>query len=64
MTNILGEHFTLTSFGESHGKCVGVIVNGCPAGLRLKESEIQKELDYLRVKLERLENEKEEGRSF
>jgi len=45
MTNILGEHFTLTSFGESHGKCVGVIVNGCPAGLRLKESEIQKELD-------------------
>ncbi|MDW0122331.1 MAG: chorismate synthase, partial [Nitrososphaeraceae archaeon] len=29
------------SFGESHGKCVGIIVDGCPAGLLLEEADIQ-----------------------
>jgi chorismate synthase len=35
----------VTSFGESHGKYVGVIVDGCPAGLPLSEKDIQAELD-------------------
>jgi chorismate synthase len=39
--NILGERFSITSFGESHGKCIGTIVDGCPAGLKLDESDIQ-----------------------
>ncbi len=43
--NILGEKFVIISFGESHGKCIGTIVEGCPAGLRINEEDIQKELD-------------------
>jgi chorismate synthase len=37
--------FTVTSFGESHGSCVGVVVDGCPAGLSLVVADIQKEVD-------------------
>lgn len=43
--NIIGERFVLVSFGESHGKCVGAVVDGCPAGLKLAEPDIQKDLD-------------------
>ena len=42
--NSIGKKFVITSFGESHGSCIGVIVDGCPAGLSLIESEIDKEL--------------------
>ena len=45
MANSFGKVFTITSFGESHGKCIGVIVDGCPAGLALSQSYIQKEVD-------------------
>jgi chorismate synthase len=40
-----GKIFKITTWGESHGPGVGVVVEGCPAGLPLKEQEIQKELD-------------------
>lgn len=43
--NIIGERFVLVSFGESHGKCVGCVIDGCPAGLELSESDVQRELD-------------------
>jgi len=43
--NSIGKEFTVTTFGESHGKIVGVIVDGCPAGLSLSEADIQLELD-------------------
>lgn len=43
--NIIGERFVAVSFGESHGKCVGVIVDGCPAGLPISEQDIQSKLD-------------------
>ena len=43
--NSIGKEFTVTSFGESHGKCVGVVVDGCPAGLSLSEKDVQIELD-------------------
>jgi len=36
----------LTSFGESHGKSIGCILDGCPAGLKIDEKEIQKMLDF------------------
>ncbi len=45
MGDTLGKIFRVTSFGESHGRCVGVVVEGCPAGLRVLEQDIQKELD-------------------
>ena len=40
-----GNHFTVTTWGESHGSGVGVVVDGCPAGLPLNEEDIQKYLD-------------------
>jgi chorismate synthase len=43
--NIIGERFMALNFGESHGRCVGTVVDGCPAGLPLEESDIQKKLD-------------------
>ncbi|MGD0645128.1 MAG: chorismate synthase [Candidatus Bathyarchaeia archaeon] len=43
--NSIGKEFTITIFGESHGKYVGVVVDGCPAGLPLSEADIQIELD-------------------
>lgn len=43
--SIIGERFVAMSFGESHGRCVGIVVDGCPAGLPLEESDIQGLLD-------------------
>src|ERR687891_1201649 len=43
--NIVGDRFVAVSFGESHGKCIGMVVDGCPAGLPLTESDIQLQLD-------------------
>jgi chorismate synthase len=48
MSNSFGKLFTITSFGESHSKCVGVIIDGCPAGLPLTEVDIQTEVDRRR----------------
>ena len=46
--NVFGERFVVVSFGESHGKGVGVVVDGVPAGLGLAESDIQPDLDLRR----------------
>jgi len=40
-----GTLFKISTWGESHGEGVGVVVDGCPAGLSLGEADIQKELD-------------------
>jgi chorismate synthase len=45
MGDSLCKFFAITSFGDSHGRCVGVIVAGCPAGLAISEEEIQREVD-------------------
>lgn len=37
----IGNIFKITTWGESHGKAVGVVVDGCPAGLPLSEEDIQ-----------------------
>ena len=47
-SNQLGKLFTVTSFGESHGQVVGVVVDGCPAGLPLTEADLQIDLDRRR----------------
>ena len=41
----MGKYFTVTCFGESHGTCVGVVVDGCPPGLDLSDADVQRELD-------------------
>ena len=46
--NTIGKLFTFTSFGESHGKAIGGIVDGCPAGIELDEAFIQRELNRRR----------------
>ncbi len=43
--NSIGKELVITCFGESHGRCVGTIIDGCPAGLPVTEEDIQKELD-------------------
>ena len=45
MSNTIGKLFTFTSFGESHGKGIGGIIDGCPAGIEMDETFIQNELD-------------------
>jgi chorismate synthase len=46
--NTFGTIFRITTWGESHGRAVGVVVDGCPAGLALTAEDIQKELDRRR----------------
>ena len=48
MTNTFGKLFRLTTWGESHGDAVGVVVDGCPPRLPLAVDEIQRELDRRR----------------
>ena len=43
--NTFGKIFSLTTYGESHGKAIGCIIDGCPPGLKLDERDIQKDLD-------------------
>lgn len=40
-----GKHFSVSTWGESHGKGLGVVIDGCPAGLPLCEADIQRYLD-------------------
>ena len=44
-SNSYGECFRITTFGESHGAAVGVIIDGCPSGLELNNDDIQKEFN-------------------
>jgi chorismate synthase len=46
--NSLGRNFRITTFGESHGAAVGVIIDGCPSGMDLTEEDIQPFLDRRR----------------
>jgi len=46
--NTFGTQFRITTWGESHGPAVGVVVDGCPAGLPLSEADIQVDLDRRR----------------
>jgi len=46
--NTFGTLFRVTTWGESHGRGVGAVVDGCPAGFPLSEEDVQKELDRRR----------------
>ena len=48
MPNTFGHNFRITTFGESHGGGVGVVIDGCPPGIEISESDIQQELDRRR----------------
>jgi chorismate synthase len=46
--NSFGEYFRITTFGESHGEGIGVVLDGVPPGITLEETDIQRELDRRR----------------
>jgi chorismate synthase len=46
--NTFGRIFTVTTFGESHGRALGCIIDGCPPGMELSEADIQWDLDRRR----------------
>ncbi|MGZ7048259.1 MAG: chorismate synthase, partial [Methanobacterium sp.] len=43
--NTTGKLFKVTTFGSSHGKALGAVVDGCPAGLDISIEDLQRELD-------------------
>ena len=43
--NTFGKIFRVTTFGESHGKALGCVIDGCPPNIKIDESDIQKDLD-------------------
>jgi len=48
MGNSFGHLFRITTWGESHGTGIGVVIDGCPPGLELSEEDIQRDLDRRR----------------
>jgi len=48
MSNTFGTIFRVTTFGESHGKAMGCVIDGCPAGLEIDARDIEKELSRRR----------------
>ena len=60
MSNSFGKRFVLTTFGESHGKAIGCVVDGVCAGLKIDEGFIQSELDRRRPGLNRFATQRKE----
>ena len=56
-----GTIFRITTWGESHGPSIGVVVDGCPAGLFLSEEDIQKFLDRRKPGQSRYTTARKEG---
>ena len=59
--NSIGKIFTVTSFGESHGKALGCIVDGCPPGLEISEADIQGDLDRRKAGTSRFTTQRREA---
>ena len=59
--NTFGEKFRFTTFGESHGKAIGCIVDGVPAGLEINEEFIQSEMDRRKPGKSKYETARKEG---
>jgi chorismate synthase len=61
MGNTYGRKFRITTFGESHGKAIGVTIDGCPAGLEIDELIIQSELDRRKPGQSKITTQRKEG---
>ena len=59
--NSIGQRLVLTSFGESHGKTIGAVLDGCPAGLEIDEKDIQTMLDQRRPGQNLISTQRKEG---
>ncbi len=62
--NSYGTLFRITTFGESHGPAIGVVVDGCPAGLEINEAFIQQELSRRRPGQSKITTQRKEEDSF
>jgi chorismate synthase len=60
MGNTFGQLFRVTTFGESHGGRIGVVIDGCPPRVEISESDIQKELDRRRPGQSKLTTQRKE----
>src|SRR3954464_918684 len=61
MANSFGQLFRITTWGESHGGGVGVVVDGCPPRIALSESDIQPDLDRRRPGQSKIVSPRKEG---
>ncbi len=61
MGNTFGQLFRVTTFGESHGGGVGVVIDGCPPRIAITESDIQRELDRRRPGQSKITTQREES---
>jgi chorismate synthase len=61
--NSFGQLFRITTWGESHGEAIGVVVDGCPAGLEISKEDIQSELDRRRPGQSKITTQRKESDS-
>jgi chorismate synthase len=64
MGNSFGKLFSITTFGESHGPAIGLILDGCPAGLIIDEAFIQSELDRRKPGQSKITTQRKEADKF
>ncbi|WNJ19877.1 chorismate synthase [Pontibacter sp. G13] len=64
MSNTFGSLFRITSFGESHGEGIGVVIDGCPPGIELDRAFIQSELDRRKPGQSRITTQRKEDDEF
>jgi len=61
MGNTFGQFFRITTFGESHGPAIGVVIDGCPAGLKIDEQHIVSELNRRRPGQSKITTQRQES---
>lgn len=61
MSSTYGKIFKISTFGESHGKAIGVVIDGCPAGLDFDEEFIQAELEKRKPGQSRITTQRKEA---
>ena len=64
MSSTYGKIFKISTFGESHGRAIGVVVDGCPSGVDFDEILIQNELDRRKPGQSRITTQRKEADSF
>jgi len=64
MSSIYGKIFKISTFGESHGRAIGVVVDGCPSGVEFDEMLVQNELDRRKPGQSRITTQRKEADSF
>lgn len=62
--NSYGKLFRITTFGESHGPAIGVVIDGCPAGLEINEAYLQVEMDRRKPGQSKITTQRRESDTF